>query len=194
MLYRPWPWSDKGPSTRYGRVSTYEVSVMRKMTERNLNEAYAGESMAYMKYNIWADKAESEGKKNVARLFRAVSAAEKVHATNHWKTLGNVRDTAANLQHAIDGEDYEVDEMYPAFKAVAELQQEKGAVRTNHWALETEKVHSKMYQNALEAVKIGKDAEIGEIYVCPVCGYTMEGEAPDACPVCGAKKGGFAEF
>jgi rubrerythrin len=171
-----------------------EVVVMRKMTERDLNDAYAGESMAYMKYNIWADKAEAEGKKEVARLFRAIAAAEKVHATNHWKTLGNVSDTAANLEHAIDGEIYEVDEMYPAFKAVAELQQEKGAVRTTHWALETEKVHIKMYQKALEAVKAGKDVELGDVYVCPVCGYTMDGEVPDLCPICSAKKDRFVKF
>lgn len=167
---------------------------MKKMTERDLNEAYAGESMAFMKYNIWADKAEAEGKGNVARLFRAVAAAEKVHATNHWKVLGNVLDTAANLQHAIEGENYEIEEMYPAFKAVAELQGEKGAVRSTHWALETEKVHSKMYGKALDAVKSGNDAELGDVYICPVCGYTMEDEAPDICPVCKAKSTTFKKF
>ncbi|MCJ7562369.1 MAG: rubrerythrin family protein [Thermoplasmata archaeon] len=167
---------------------------MHKMTERNLNEAYAGESMAYMKYNIWADKAESEGKKGVAKLFRAIAAAEKVHATNHWKVLGNVQDSAANLQHAIDGENYEIDEMYPAFKAVAEHQAEKGATRTMHFALETEKIHTNMYQKALDSVNAGKDAEIGDIYVCPVCGFTMEGTVPDYCPVCNAKKESFKKF
>lgn len=167
---------------------------MHKMTERDLSEAYAGESQAYMKYSVWAGKAESEGKANVARLFRAVAAAEKVHAANHWKVLGNVQDTASNLQHAIDGEVHEIEEMYPAFKVVAELQQEKAAVRTIHWALETEKVHHKKYERALEAVKAGKDVELGTLHVCPVCGYTMEGEAPDACPICGAKKASFEEF
>ena len=167
---------------------------MHKMTERDLNEAYAGESMAYMKYNIWAGKAEAEGKKNIARLFRAISAAEKVHATNHWRALGNIQDTASNLQHAIDGENYEIEEMYPAFKAVAELQQEKGAIRSMHWALETEKVHSTMYQKAIDAVKAGKDTQLGEVYVCPVCGYTMEDEVLELCPICNAKKETFKHF
>jgi rubrerythrin len=167
---------------------------MRKMTDRNLNEAYAGESMAYMKYNIWADKAEAEGKKGVAKLFRAISAAEKVHATNHWKTLGMIQDSSENLQHAIDGETYEVTEMYPAFKAVAELQEEKGAVRSTFWALETEKVHAGMYQRAKQAVDGGKDAEVGDIYICPVCGYTMEGSPPDICPICNARKNTFKKF
>ena len=167
---------------------------MRKMTEKNLSDAYAGESMAYMKYNIWADKAEQEKMPEVARLFRAIAAAERVHATNHWRTLGMIQTTAENLEHAIEGENYEVDEMYPAFKAVAELQDEKAAVRSNHYALETEKVHERMYKRALEAVNKGKDAKFGEIWVCPVCGYTGEGDAPDQCPICGAKKATFKKF
>jgi len=167
---------------------------MRKMTERNLNEAYAGESMAYMKYNIWADKAEQEKKPQVARLFRAIAAAERVHATNHWRTLNMIQGTADNLKHAIDGENYEVQEMYPSFKAVAELQDEKGAIRSTFWALETEKVHAAMYSKALGAIQAGKDASFGEIWVCPVCGYTGEGEAPDLCPICNAKKSTFKRF
>lgn len=167
---------------------------MRKMTDRNLNEAYAGESMAYMKYNIWADKAEQEGKPQVARLFRAISAAEKVHATNHFRTLSMIQGTKDNLQHAMDGENYEVDEMYPAFKVVAEKQEEKGATRSTYWALETEKVHAQMYAKAKGAVESGKDASFGEIWVCPVCGYTGEGEAPDLCPICNAKKSTFKKF
>ena len=167
---------------------------MRSMTNKNLNDAYAGESMAHMKYSIWADKAEAEGKPQVARLFRAVAYAERVHATNHWKTLGNVLSTPENLQHAIDGENYEVEEMYPAFKAVAELQNEKGATRSTFWALETEKVHAKMYDKAKDAVLAGKDYGSNKIWVCSVCGYTGEGEAPDLCPICNAKKSSFKTF
>jgi rubrerythrin len=171
-----------------------ERDIMRKMTEKNLNDAYAGESMAHMKYTIWADKAEQEGKPQVARMFRAIAYAERVHATNHWRTLGNIMGTKDNLQHAIDGENFEVDEMYPAYKAVAELQEEKGAVRSTHWALETEKVHAKMYEAAKQAVESGKDASGEQIWVCPVCGYTGEGEGPDLCPVCNAKKSTFKRF
>jgi len=167
---------------------------MRAMTNKNLNDAYAGESMAHMKYAIWADKAEAEGKPQVARLFRAVSYAERVHATNHWKTLGNVLGTADNLQHAMDGENYEVQEMYPAFKAVAELQGEKGAIRSTYWALETEKVHAKMYDKAKHSVLEGKDYGTQKIWVCPVCGYTGEGDEPDLCPICNAKKSTFKVF
>jgi len=170
------------------------IEHMHKMTERFLYDAYAGESQAFMKYTIWADKAEAEGKKNVAKLFRAVAHAEKVHATNHWRTLGNVHDTVKNLEHAIEGENFEVEEMYPAYKATAEHQGEKGAVRTTHWALETEKVHAVMYGKAKKAVEAGTDMELGDVYVCPVCGFTMEGTVPDTCPVCNAKKESFKKF
>jgi rubrerythrin len=171
-----------------------ERSTMHAMTDKNLHDAYAGESMAHMKYSIWADKAESEGMNNVAKLFRAISWAERVHATNHWKTLGQVKEVEANLQMAIEGENYEVDEMYPAFKAVAELQNEKGAIRSTHWALETEKIHSKMYERAKKNVVEGKDSDFGDIYICPICGYTMEGEVPDVCPICNARKASFKKF
>ncbi len=167
---------------------------MHTMTDRNLHEAFAGESMAHMKYNIWADKAEAEGKKEVARLFRAVARAERVHATNHWRTLGMIKGSTDNVQGGIDGETYEITEMYPAFKTVAELQEENGAIRSTYWALETEKIHADMYKRAKEALLAGKDASFGKIHICPVCGYTMEGEAPDICPICNAKKDTFETY
>ena len=164
------------------------------MTEKNLFDAYAGESMAFMKYNIWADKADQEGKRGVAKLFRAISQAERVHATNHWRALSMIKQSKDNLQGAIDGETYEVEEMYPSFKAVADLQKEKAASLSMHYALEAEKIHAEMYKKAKEAVETGKDAEVGDVYVCPVCGFTHEGTPPDVCPVCGAKKASFKKF
>jgi len=117
-----------------------------------------------------------------------------VHATNHYKALGMVGESVDNLQVAIDGETYEVDEMYPAFKAVADLQEEKGASRSMNWALEAEKVHAGMYEKARQAVLSGKDVEVGDIYICEVCGWTVEGEPPDRCPLCGAKREKFRKF
>jgi len=160
---------------------------MHKMTQANLEAAFAGESQAHMRYLIFADEAEREGFPNVARLFRAISYAEQMHATNHFKALGKVGKTADNLMAAIGGETYEVEEMYPAFQAVAELQEEKAAVRSNKWALEAEKVHAGMYEMARQAVLADRDAEVGEVYICKVCGWTVEGEPPDRCPLCGAR-------
>jgi len=167
---------------------------MHKMTQANLEAAFAGESQAHMKYLIFADKAEREGFPNVARLFRAISYAEQVHATGHFKALKNLGETAANLEAAIGGETYEVEEMYPAFQAVAELQEERAAIRSNAWALEAEKIHAVMYGGAKTTVEAGKDAEVGQVYVCSVCGWTGEGEPPDECPLCKAKKEKFVTF
>ncbi|MCS7123861.1 MAG: rubrerythrin family protein [Candidatus Bathyarchaeota archaeon] len=167
---------------------------MRKMTEDNLKSAFAGESQAYMRYMIFAKKAEEEGYPNVARLFRAIAYAEQVHATNHYNVLGMIRSSPDNLQVAIDGEIYEVNEMYPAYNAVAKLQEEKGAQKTTDWALQAEKVHAGMFQKAKQAVEGGKDIKLGPIYICDVCGYTVESEAPGRCPVCGASKEKFRKF
>lgn len=167
---------------------------MKKMTETHLRNAYAGESQTHMRYLIYAKKAEEEAKPNVARLFRAVAFAEQVHATNHFKTLGDLGDTSENLQEAVHGENFEVEEMYPAYDAVAKLQSEKDAIRSIHYAIEAEKIHSAMYAEAKQSVKCGKDADFAVIYVCSVCGYTVESEAPDTCPVCSAPKNKFVTF
>jgi len=98
---------------------------MRKMTEKSLREAFAGESQAHMKYLIFAEQAEKEGLHDVARLFRAISFAEQVHATNHFKALMELHKTSENLQSAWDGENFEIEEMYPAYNAIATLQNEK---------------------------------------------------------------------
>ncbi len=167
---------------------------MRKMTESNLQAAFAGESQAHMRYLIFADKAEKEGHANVARLFKAIAFAEQVHATNHFKNLGGIGVTADNLQAAINGENYEVEEMYPAYRAVADLQAEKGAGRSTSWALEAEKVHAELYDQARTAVEGRQDADIGDIYICEVCGWTGTGEPPDRCPLCGAPASRFRQF
>jgi len=167
---------------------------MHKMTQANLEAAFAGESQAHMKYLIFADRAEREGFPNLARLFRATSYAEQMHANNHFRTLGNVGETLANLVAAIEGETYEVEEMYPAFGAVAELQGERAAARSNKWALEAEKVHAGMYEMARQAVLAERDAEVGQVHICGVCGWTVEGEPPERCPLCGAKHAQFRAF
>lgn len=167
---------------------------MRRMTQDNLQAAFAGESQAHMRYLIFAEKAEDEGFKNVARLFRAIAFAEQVHATNHFKTLGQLGNSSQNLQAAIEGETFEVEEMYPSYSEVAKLQGESEAQRSMERAMEAEKVHASLYRRAKEAVDQGKDAEIGPIYICQKCGWTVEGEPPDTCPLCGAPKERFIGF
>jgi len=167
---------------------------MRKMTEENVKGAFAGESQAHVKYMAFADAAEKELLANIARLFRANSFAEQIHAANHLRTLGAIKKTDANLQSAIEGETFEVTEMYPAYIKVGEDQGEKMAVMYFNAAMVAEKVHSGLYKRAKEAVDKGQDLEYFPVHVCGVCGFTAEGEAPDKCPVCGAPKEKFVKF
>jgi len=167
---------------------------MHEMTKEFLEAAFAGESMAHMRYLIFAEKAEVDGLPNLARLFRAIAYAERVHATNHYRELGNIADAAGNLQTCIDGEHHEVHEMYPVYHNAAEFQGEAGAVRSTHYALEAEKIHETMYKEAKRTVETRADLELETVHICPVCGYTVEGEAPEFCPVCRAKRELFKAF
>ena len=167
---------------------------MKEMTKEHLKAAFAGESQAHMKYLAFSAQAEKAGKPNMARLYQAIAHAERVHAINHLKELGGIGDEVANLQSAIDGETFEVDEMYAAYLEVAELQGEKGAKRSMNYALEAEKIHAELYADARKAAEAGEDLNIGTVHICPVCGFTHIGEPPDRCPVCNVKKERFKSF
>ncbi|MDZ7833659.1 MAG: rubrerythrin family protein [Desulfobacterales bacterium] len=181
---------------------------MKQMTEQHMINAFGGESMANMRYKHFAIQAEKESFPNVARLFNAVAHAEFIHAGDHYRELKHLDggflatsmgafgpgDTAKNLGLAIDGENFEVTEMYPTYMEVADFQGEKSAYRSFDWSYQTEKQHLALYQKAKEAVDSGKDVELDTIQVCSVCGYTLEGEAPDNCPVCKAKKENFVAY
>jgi len=152
-------------------------------TIEDLKVAFAGESQANRKYLAFAKKADSEGFPQVAKLFRAVAAAETVHALNHFRVLGEVKSTLENLQAAVDGEHYEVNSMYPEFIADAEKEEFKKAVNSFTYAIEAEKIHEQMYANAIE--NLGKPGDDEDYYVCPVCGFTHKGKFNgDRCPVC----------
>jgi rubrerythrin len=164
------------------------------MTQRFLEDAYGGESQAHMRYMIFADVADVEKKPNTAKLFRAIAFAELVHARNHYRALGHIGKTPDNLQAAIDGETFEVDEMYPVYRQAAQFQDEPEAEKSTTYALEAEKIHASLYQQAREKVVDGKDIELQTVHICPVCGYTAVDDAPDFCPVCGAPKKSFVQF
>lgn len=158
---------------------------------QNLKDAFAGESQANRKYLAFAKKADEEGLAQVAKLFRAAAAAETVHAHAHLRVLDGVKDTAGNLQAAIDGEGYEFKEMYPKFLAEAEKEGNTRAAVSFKYALDVEKVHHGMYTEALKTVQQGKDLPAADLWVCDVCGNTVAGEPPDRCPVCNAPRARF---
>ncbi|MGV1098990.1 rubrerythrin family protein [Thiovibrio sp. JS02] len=160
-------------------------------TEKNLWEAFAGESQANRKYLAFAKRAEKEGHTQVAKLFRAAAHAETVHAHAHLRALKAIADTAANLKAAIAGETHEFKTMYPDMIETAIAEGNKAAEQSFRFANEAEKIHAELYRKALENL----DGLTGEDYhVCEVCGYTVEGAAPpEKCPVCGANQRAFAK-
>ncbi|MFH0728802.1 MAG: rubrerythrin family protein [Pseudomonadota bacterium] len=158
-------------------------------SEENLQAAFAGESQANRKYLAFAQQAEKEGYKQVAKLFRAAAEAETVHAHAHLRVLGGIKTTAENLREAIAGETHEFNSMYPEMIALAKAEGAKEAERSFTYANEVEKIHAALYQKALD--NLGK-TEAVDYYVCSVCGYTCESEAPDKCPVCNAASKAFS--
>jgi rubrerythrin len=162
-------------------------------TEANLKEAFAGESQANRKYLAFAEKADSDGFPQVAKLFRAAAEAETVHAHAHFNVLGGVKGTAENLEGAIEGEGFEFQQMYPKFIEEATAEGNNMAVRSFQAALAVEEIHHGLYKGALEAVKGGGDLPAATIHVCPVCGNTVVGGVPDKCPICGVPGSKFFE-
>lgn len=184
------------------------MAVKNAMTADFLRSAYGGESMAHMRYLVWGDVADKEGMPNIGRLFRAIAYAEYAHADNHLRELKDekgdftvaagavfgVGNTVENLQGGIDGELHEIEQMYPVYLETARFQNEKGAERAFHYALEAEKVHATLFKEAQDIARQGKDMDISAVHVCHVCGHTTTDGLPDQCPICGAKKEMYKEF
>ncbi|HBF41025.1 MAG TPA: rubrerythrin [Anaerolineaceae bacterium] len=149
----------------------------------DLMTAFAGESRANRKYTAFAKQADAEGFPQVARLFRAAAEGEAVHAAAHFKAANEIKTTKENLEAAIEGEHYEVVEMYPPM--IADAQEEKYAAATKSFtrAWNVEKVHEALYKAALDT--LGTQTEVYDYWVCPHCGFVQAKNAPDKCPVCG---------
>ncbi len=153
-------------------------------TKENLEAAFAGESQANRKYSFFAVKADAGGNKPLARLFRAAADAENVHARNHLRVMGEIKTDKENLQAAIGGENYEFTEMYPGFIEQAKKENQKAAADSFDMANQVEQIHHRLFQAALQNLESGKTLKDAPYYVCPVCGNTVEGAAPDRCPIC----------
>jgi rubrerythrin len=154
-----------------------------KKTEKNLRDAFAGESQANRKYLAFAKKADAEGYPQVAKLFRAAADAETIHAHNHLRALNGIGTTRENLMEAIAGETHEFKTMYPEMIAAAKEEKEIIALRSFMYANSVEKVHAALYTSALDKLETG--LEDVEYYICPECGHTVAGSPPMTCPFCG---------
>ena len=162
-------------------------------TQENLQEAFAGESQANRKYLAFAKQAEKDGFSQIAKLFRAAAEAETIHAHAHLRAMGVVKPTPENLQAAVDGEIFEFESMYPPYVEQAEGEGNHAAAASFRNALAVEQIHADLYAEALSKAKAGEDMAAAKIMVCPVCGNTVLGDAPDKCPVCGVPGDKFFE-
>jgi rubrerythrin len=181
------------------------ASAAPTKTLANLASAWQGESNAKLRYQLFAAKAEQEGEKHAARLFRAASKAEEIHAAKHAKAItslgGTIPDlvreetavgtTSENLEAAIKGETYEGQKMYPGFLATAEEEGATKAVKTFDRALQVEGDHAMLFATALRLIGTGVDSGFS---VCPVCGLTVEDQAYEECEICEEDASEFIVF
>ena len=178
-------------------------------TIENLKAAFKGESTASAKYAAFAAQAKKEGLVQIGAMFEATSKAEQIHAANHQTVLVKlgqktdpvtpefvVKTTKENLEDAIKGESYEMTTMYPGFIATAKAEEAMGAVKSFRWAMDTEKKHHLMYQEALTALTGNKTNTLSGVYwVCPKCGNTYSVAKPEAtCSFCSTKSEQFLKF
>lgn len=161
-------------------------------TEANLKAAFAGESQARNKYTYYAKVARKEGLHFIANLFEETARNEMQHAKDEFKLLQGLGDTKANLKAAIEGEHYEVIDMYPTFAKEAEEEGNKEAAALFRMIAKVEEQHRNRYKKLLEMLENGtlykRDKPIR--WKCSVCGYIHEGTEPPAkCPSCKHPRG-----
>ena len=157
-------------------------------TEKNLEAAFAGESMARNKYTYFAFKAKKAGYEQIAALFLKTADNEKEHAKMWFKELGELSDdTAVNLLHAAEGENYEWTDMYDGFAKTAEEEGFKALAAKFRLVAAIEKHHEERYRKLLQNVETAQVFEKSEVKVweCRNCGHIVVGtKAPAMCPTC----------
>lgn len=157
-------------------------------TKENLMAAFAGESQANRKYLAFAKKAESEGYKSAARMFRAAAEAETLHAHAHFNAVDGVGSTVDNLKAAVSGETFEFEQMYPPYLEEAKKEGHTKGIRSISYAMEAEKVHARLFDDVLSNLSKEDD---NVYYLCPMCGYVEKNGTPESCPICNSKGSSF---
>ena len=163
-------------------------------TEKNLEAAFAGESMARNKYTYYASKAKKEGYEQIAALFLKTADNEKEHAKMWFKELEGIGNTAENLLHAAEGENYEWTDMYAEFAKTAEAEGFKALAAKFRLVAAIEKHHEERYRALLKNVETAQVFEKSEVKVweCRNCGHIIVGtKAPELCPTCDHPKAYF---
>ena len=166
-------------------------------TEQNLMTAFAGESQARNKYTYYASKAKKDGYVQIAELFEATANNEKEHAKMWFKLLegGKIQDTATNLLHAAQGENFEWTDMYARMAREADEEGFTEIARKFRMVAAIEKTHEERYRKLLSNVENGLvfSREGDMIWECGNCGHIVVGKkAPEVCPVCDHPQSYFA--
>lgn len=172
------------------KFAPYQPPVGGVKTWQNLKAGFIGESQAHLRDLAFARKADDDGLPQIARLFRAVAAAEEVHAYNNLRHLGLVKDTQENLDAAFQRENLAEAKMYPRFIKEANEENAAGIALNFSQARDVERGHGKLYEKAMQHMMAERETTY---YVCQVCGYVSDGSLPDECPVCGAPKTKFKQ-
>ncbi|MBR5900006.1 MAG: rubrerythrin family protein [Clostridia bacterium] len=163
-------------------------------TEKNLEAAFAGESMARNKYTYFASKAKKEGYEQISALFLKTAENEKEHAKLWFKELNGIGDTAENLKHAAEGENYEWTDMYANFAKVAEEEGFTELAYKFRLVAAIEKHHEERYNALLANVEKAEvfAKEETKVWECRNCGHLFVGaKAPEVCPTCDHPKAYF---
>jgi rubrerythrin len=156
-----------------------------------LNQAYVGEAKASLRLKVYADKAEQEGYKQIARLFRVIAFSEEIHGARALRVLREIKSTEENLAASFESETKVAEVAYESFVKLAEEAGDKSALLHFSQSRDVEETHAKLYKQAMADFMEERETTY---YVCKVCGYVADGVLPDECPVCGAKKEQFVPF
>ena len=156
-------------------------------TDETLKAAVAGESLARNRYSYFAEMAKKEGYRYIGKIFEEIAENEKYHAMEEFKLLMGDRDTLTNLKEAVDGEQYEFENMYPRYATEAEVEGNRSATVLFRQISKIERQHYDRFKKLLEMVEAGKvfKRDVPIKWKCGVCGYVYEGnEPPPKCPSC----------
>ena len=156
-----------------------------------LNQAYIGEAKASLRLKVYAQKAEDEGYKQMARLFRVIAFSEEIHGAIALRVLKEVKSTEENLAASFESEKNVAEIAYNSFVKLAEEAGNKAALLHFSQSRDVEETHAKLYKQAMSDFMEERETSY---FVCKVCGYIADGALPDECPVCGAKKEQFIDF
>lgn len=156
-----------------------------------LRQAYVGEAKAALRLKLFAEKADEEGYKQIAHLFRVIAFSEEIHGKRALRVLKEIKTTEENLAESFASEKTVAEIAYDRFVKMAEEAGDKPALLHFSQSRDVEDTHAKLYKQAMNDLMEERETVY---HVCKVCGYVADGALPDECPVCGAKKEQFTTF